>query len=57
MSVEVPVTILFLVEWYKKIYPSKKAALSLDFVVLPLLIYTLVSIEWLIYCSYYKESL
>ena len=31
---------------------SKKAALSLDLEILPLFIYTLFFIDWLIYCYY-----
>ena len=44
-SIGIWVAILFSDEQYKILVLSNKAALSLDFVILPLFIYTLVSID------------
>ena len=53
-TVGIQVVIFFLVEWYKILLLSNKAALSLDSVILLLFIYDLVTSDWLIYCFYFS---
>ena len=48
---------LFLVEQYKILLLSNKAALNLDSFNLPLFICDIVTSDWLIYCFYWWESL
>ena len=53
--VGIQIAILFLVERYKILLLSNKAAISLDSVNLPLFIYDLVDSDWLIYCFYFSH--